>query len=1221
MPEEYNVEYKFTGNIDSLQKAVASAIGLLDKYQEKMDSVGEAVSDPAQKISEKLREPLKQVMAEVDRLQQKFKELQNTKIFQNSIAANQMALAMKNLQQQLTSFQSRSKITATDVKDLANTVRNTEQAFAEAGPQIDNIVQKEQKFQEVLNAIRERSNSMAEAMRNAFGKISGPLDGAVSKLESFKAKAAEALNHVSRMAEAAGSGFRQFKGSVESASDAGDAAASGIAAIGKTVTSINPKVAIAAKVFQTLTKVTRTIPKIFRTAQKAFDFFGISLGSLTDKVQHSTISLKQLTHILGGAGLGYALSNATKSAISFIENLNLFTVAMGDSVDEALRFVDRMSEIYGMDPSNIYRYAGYFYQLTDAIGSTSEASKIMSLSLTKAANDISSLFNVDIETVINDLASGMQGMSRAVRKYGMDIRATTLQQTALNYGFTENISTTSEANRMALRYLTMMQQVKNATKQVTTSVGGATEVMGDFARNIETPANQLRILKEQVSQVARAFGNFLIPVMQKVLYVVNGVLMALKTLLTFLASLAGIDIGSFGGEISKGADEAASAVGGIGSAADKTAKKLRKLIAPFDELTILTEPSDSGAGGGGIGGLDGGLDPKLLEALENMSLGLDEIRMKALDVRDKILELLGLEFDANGNIVATVGGFIDDLINLWDAADYEGFGSRIAEFLNQGIAWGIAHTDPAKYAPILNEKIQILARVLNGLVSGFNWEGLGTIIGQGITIALGMLNTFLETFNWAGLGAGLAKGLNGIIYAVDWNLIGETIGNYFMAKVRGLTGFFETFDWAALGRGLANGLMTLLNTIQWDEMGHMFAQKFNGIIDAIRAFWATYEWGTLGSSLAEYFSTIFRELNWKNLGGAISDTLRGLLREISSFLGQLDWYALGKGIAEMLMGIDWLGLLTDVVELVFAILGGVVRGLAGVVVGIFTGIGKDIKEGFQNGIVAGFKNIGAWLKEHLVDPVVRAVKNFFGIHSPSTVFEDIGGNLIKGLLNGITNALRNIVTWIRQNIIDPVVNSAKSGFGIAGGISTIFKTIGTNVVSGLMFGLKTVGGQLSSWGNNLKNTILGIFNGVQNTVSSAVGKISGAANSIVNSVSSAASKVASKANEISAKSQSILSNSGVSKVSTKPKMATGGVVRGPTEALIGEGKYAEAVIPLGNSPELAEMIDKIANAVSVAPRTNNSERPIEVYVYLDGEEITTKQNRVNRMYGRTQQNI
>lgn len=1109
-------------------------------------------------------------------------------------------------------------------------------------------------FEDKLDKIRTKSAEAAEGIRNAFDRLAdmfSPMAAgaqqASAKLESFKAKAAEVLDHIKQTAEAAGSGFRQFKGDVEEASDSDAAGSSKLVGVLKTLQSIMSGVSSAADkksgslkdetaetlsdlastnkfvaALKILVQIVRTAATGISNAVKAFISLKKTIDSVKSKTDSVSSDLKKFISLLGGMGVGKALGEATKAAIAYIENLNLFTVAMGESIDEAKEFVSRMSEIYGMDPSNLYRYSGYFYQMSDAIGTASEASKIMSLSLTKAANDISSLFNQDIETVVNNLASGIQGMSRAVRKYGMDIRVTTLQQTALTYGLTENVSTMSEANRMALRYLTMMHQVKNATSQVTETVDGATKVMGDFARNIETPANQLRILKEQISQLARAFGNFLIPVLQKTLYVINGILMALKELLLFFAKLIGIDLDAFGGEISGAASEAADGVSGIGEAADKTAKKLRNLIAPFDELTILTEPKDDEDSS--LSGISSdALDPRLLEAIENMSLGLDEIRMKALDVRDKILELLGLEWDKDGNLVVTVNGFIDDLMHLWDNADYTGFGLRIAEFLNQGIQWGIKHVDPSVYAPIISEKVAILAKILNGLVEGFDWEGLGVIFGNGFNIALAALDTWLTTFDFKQLGASIANLFNGLVRSVDWELFGKTLGDYVMAQIRQLQGFFETFSWYELGTSLARGFMSMLDAIQWAEIGHLIATQVNSVVDSVRAFFRNYEWGTLGSNLAKLISTAVREINWHNLGATISDVVRALFRDVTNFLGELDWFSIGKAISEFLMAIDWFGLLSDVVVAVITILGAVVRGLLGLIVGIFTGIGKDIAEGFQGGILEGLKNIGNWLWEHLCEPVIRAVKGFFGIHSPSTVFAEIGGFLIEGLLEGLLNALKNIGNWFKTNLVDPVIKAVKTGFSMSGDKSTMFQNLGTSIVNGLLTGLQSITSRLSSWGSSLRSSISGIVNGIRSTISSFVSSVQSTLSGLVSSATAKARSIANTVNSALSSTRKVgTSISTSSSFGKYPRMATGGVVRGPTHALIGEGQYSEAVIPLGNSPELQEMIDKIADAVSATPRSgNDAQTPIEVHVYLDGTEITSSQNKTNRIYGRTQQNL
>jgi hypothetical protein len=365
------------------------------------------------------------------------------------------------------------------------------------------------------------------------------------------------------------------------------------------------------------------VSRAFGSADRQMGLFSIRARSASGSVSILGKTLGALTAIK----LGDWFAKSMKESISFVENLNLFRVAMGESIDEGLKFVNQMSEIYGMDPSNIYRHAGYFYQLTDAIGMADEASSALSLSMTKASNDIASLFNMDIETVVNNMASGLQGMSRAVRKYGMDIRAVTLQETAHAYGLSEKVQNMSEADRMALRYLTMMQQVKNATSQLSDETGKSSKTMGDFARNIETPANQLRIFKEQITQLGRAIGNFFVPTLSKILPILNGIIMALRTILTYIATVLGIktDFGGTFGGVAESASDVSDSVADVGESAKKAtkeAKKLRNTILGFDELNVLSAPTTS-AGTAASGSTKAAgdinsdaLNPKLLEAIK-----------------------------------------------------------------------------------------------------------------------------------------------------------------------------------------------------------------------------------------------------------------------------------------------------------------------------------------------------------------------------------------------------------------------------------------------------------------------------------------------------------------------------------------------------------------------------------------------------------------------------
>ena len=99
-------------------------------------------------------------------------------------------------------------------------------------------------------------------------------------------------------------------------------------------------------------------------------------------------------------------------------------------------------------------------------------------------------------------------------------------------------------------------------------------------------------------QLGRAIGNFFLIPLKQVLPYINGVIMALRTMLTFLAALAGFEPIEFGGGAS-GAEEMEHQIAGVGGAADEATKKLKQMLAPFDELNIIKDNTPNQVAGVG----------------------------------------------------------------------------------------------------------------------------------------------------------------------------------------------------------------------------------------------------------------------------------------------------------------------------------------------------------------------------------------------------------------------------------------------------------------------------------------------------------------------------------------------------------------------------------------------------------------------------------------------
>lgn len=543
--------------------------------------------------------------------------------------------------------------------------------------------------------------------------------------------------------------------------------------------------------FDRLPESLRSVASAFRRVSSDSD----DAGSSFIRLAAQALGVRNIMVMLTSIPLGKWLADGVNQSIAYTENLNLFTVAMGNAYDRGIAFVQQMSELYGMDPSNLIRYAGNFYQLADAIDMNSIAAANISLGLTKMSNDIASLFSVPIETVFENLSSGMQGTSRAVRKYGMDIRTTTLQQTALSLGITEQVETMSEANRQGLRYITMMRQAENAS--------------GDFARTIETPANQLRIFKEQMAQLGRAIGDLFITPLTIAISYVNGFVMALRMIIQFIGSVLGL-VNSVtstitGSDTADTVDDIAASVGGVGGAAKKAATELKKMLAPFDELTLLQQPeTDAGGGGGGGAGLGalGTMDPAILHAIESMQVQLENVRMRANEVRDAILSFLGFEVDGSQiikwnpetlkqnlmSVFPEMTGYIEGVFTLWSTI-FESLGivwqsvveliadvwSNLLQPVFERVGETLGSTIAEHVIPILTKLIEVITSLWTDILAPLlNW--LGQVLGPSIK---NIVDDVLDIVDWvvsniSGLIMGLLQVIQGIIdfvagvFAGDW---------------------------------------------------------------------------------------------------------------------------------------------------------------------------------------------------------------------------------------------------------------------------------------------------------------------------------------------------------------------------------------------------------------------------------------------------------------------
>lgn len=321
------------------------------------------------------------------------------------------------------------------------------------------------------------------------------------------------------------------------------------------------------------------------------------------------VSLKAIAEYLG---------NAVAKFNDFYEAANMFGVSMGDMTNEASGFIDKMEQLLGIDPSEAMNAMANIYSMTKSFGLAKEQAYTLSKSLTQLGYDLSSLKNIPISEAFTKIRSAMAGELEPMLQLGVDISQARLQQELLALGFNKQVSTLSQADKATLRYIAILKQT--------------TYAQGDFARTLSSPANMIRVLKAQLSGLARDIGSLLYPALKSILPPLIAAVELIREFVQWVAKLMGVKVVLT--DFAKSADS----VGGIGDAMDdtadstkKAAKALKDYTMGFDELNIIdpTQGSSGSGGGASVGNILGDVDLSGYDMFKYyVGTSIDEMKQK-----------------------------------------------------------------------------------------------------------------------------------------------------------------------------------------------------------------------------------------------------------------------------------------------------------------------------------------------------------------------------------------------------------------------------------------------------------------------------------------------------------------------------------------------------------------------------------------------------------------
>ena len=495
--------------------------------------------------------------------------------------------------------------------------------------------------------------------------------------------------------------------------------------------------------------------------------------------------------------IGHFIARAVTESNKYQEDLNLFTVALGQYAAEAQNYAEKVSDVMGIDPAQWLRNQGVFNTLLTGFGDTAERAQLMSQNLTQLGYDISSFFNISIEDAMQKLQSGISGELEPLRRLGYDLSQARLEQTALNLGIKESVANMTQAEKAELRYYAIMTQVTTA--------------QGDMARTLEAPANQLRILQAQLTQAARAIGNIFIPALNAILPYAIAVVQVIREIANALANLAGFKLT----EVDySGVNNAAVGAGSLADNLDDAAgaaKKLKQYTAGFDELNVFAPNtgSGSGAGAGGAGGFD--FDLPTYDFLgDAVQTRIGEIQKMIEDTLAEITTIVSGFMLAVGAILVVTGVNIPLGVGLMAAG-----------------AVGLAATVGLNWTAMSSELASTLA-LITGVVGGF-------------LLALGAI----MAFSGANLPLGIAlMALGGA------SLVSAAVINWHNSD-RHLTDALTTLTGVLAGASLAVGAMLAFTGV---AIGLGIALMAVGAVTLVSA--AALNWNSLPDALASPLSRV-----------------------------------------------------------------------------------------------------------------------------------------------------------------------------------------------------------------------------------------------------------------------------------------------------------------------------------------------------------------------------
>lgn len=801
-------------------------------------------------------------------------------------------------------------------------------------------------------------------------------------------------------------------------------------------------------------------------------------------------------------GIGKVIKDSISVGMDAIESDSLFETSLGNKADAVRSWSDEVSNALGLNAVELRKNTGVIYNMTSSMGVAGESALTMSKGVSLLAEDMASFYNLDSAEAFNKLRAGITGETEPLKQLGILVDDNTIKQVAYSEGIATVGSELTQQQKVMARYVAIMKQTGNA--------------QGDLARTINSPANQLRQLKQQVTQLGLAFSNFLMPIVSAVLPYISAFARVVTQAVNGLASLLGLSGGGSGGatkETEKVSENVGSISDGMDSA-NKSAKKLKSTLAGFDEMNVLqdnTSDSSGGSGGGGAVGGDTGFN------LEEYDAHLDWVTSKT----DTIVKDIQDMFSSLGDGIDW-GKLKTAFMGVYDAV------KPIASKIWNGLKWGWDNILKPLASWTINDALPAFLNSVRG-----HLEFLDPVLGV-------VGDAFL--YLWDNLLKPLATWTGGVVVDV-LNGVGDAL-----SKIGG---------WIA------------------ENKENIDTAPMDALMGSVTSYgeWLVGWWSTTGETLKTNIGQ-----TWENIKGDLSTGLENMGTLWTDFWTDIEagidtW---GQPITEGVNGV-FTSLWQDVVDPSCQQISKIWADLTGTLSELWKEHGEPLVNNvgeFVTNIIGLFQKLWDDILEPIVTPFLEMLTDVWDKHIKGLVKEvgDFIMSLVNGALEIWNKFIQPIIMWISEKL-SPVF--AFLGQLIAGVFGTIVGVI-SDVIGGIIKALKGVinfivgvftGNWEKAW-NGIKDFFGGIWDGVVGIFKSIINTVIDVINAIIAGINKLHWKTPDWVPLIGGKEFGF----NIPKI---PKLARGGIVDSPTYAMIGEAG-TEAVVPLernlGYLDKLASML-------------------------------------------------